>query len=271
VKITGNIVECRNGLSADVSEAMNLRPIEVGDKLIAFGDMVADPNFQTLIKAEVTRVVKLRDVELDGVIQSVDGNVITILNQKVEIGPNTTIFGVDKLQPGQGAYVYAEFLANGFRAFEVYISPDKDSVDLGITSAIAAIEGRKVSLVGDFTVNVTEENLKFFELSGMGVNSTVFVNLRQVPKSKRLKSPFLGEFQTNLTLGGELQAVDLVNRTITVINQVVKIDEFTIISDSTGGRIELKDLNPADVSRVQVSIGKLDRKPFTILVNVFKK
>jgi hypothetical protein len=271
VAVNGDIVECQNGLFADVSTAKNQRLIEVGDKLNAIGEMVADPNYQTLIKAEITSVTKLRDVELDGAIQTVNGDEITILNQRVKVGPNVRLFGVNKLEPGQGAYVYAESLADGFHAFDIYAGNAPEHVDLGINSAITSIDGLKVSLMGGFTVNISEDNLKAFKLNDMGVNSIALVNLRQVPKSKKLKSPYVGEFQINLNLGGELQAVDPAESTITVINQKVPITDFTIISDGTGGRLNLSEIDPAKVARAQVSIHKIGGKPVTAFVSVFMK
>jgi hypothetical protein len=268
--INGNIIECERGLVADISNARVNRNIEVGDLLFAFGQLTDDANFKTLIHAENVSVVKTRDVELDGPIQSVDGNSLTMLNQRVEIDAQTELIGADSLQAGQAAYVYTEYLNNSFRAFRIIVSADPKNVDLGIISAITSIQGTKVALMGDFSVNISAENLDFFKKNGVGINSLAYVNLRQEPKTKKLKSPFLGIHTINMQVGGRMQAVDPVNKTVTVLNQVIPISQATRVDDGFS-RLKLDEINLDDYEFAQVAFDFIKGKPYTSFVFLLRK
>lgn len=270
IAINGNIIECEHGIAADISTAKLDRSVEVGDLFFAFGQLSENSSFKTFIAAENATVVKSRDVELDGPIQSVDANSLTIFNQRVQVDERTELVGTNSLQAGQTAFIYTEYVNKNFRAFRIIVSPDPKNVDLGITSAITAIQGTKVSLMGDFTVNISNENLEFFKKNGVGVNSLAYVNLRQAPTSKKLKSPFLGTHSVNMQFGGKLQAVDPVNKTITVLNQVLPISQATRVDDGFS-RVKLDQINVDNYEYVLVSFDFIKGRMYTSSVILLRK
>lgn len=259
--VNNNIVQLEGGITVDISDATNEidnRSMEVGDKVFVDGSLINDPNFSALIKAERFAISKSRDVEINGVVQQVNGDSIVVLNQKILINSNTLVFGAEKqLQVGQTVYAYTENLSQGFVANRVGIfAPSDDEDDFSIASNIVSLNGKTLNLVGGFSVNVSQENLNMLQklTRGNPVGTTLRIQLRgAAPTGKKLKSRNPSPINLDAQLVGNIQDVDLTNRSITIANtKVFFADSSFIVRQGSFERPKIEDLKIGDKATTQV-------------------
>lgn len=235
LSINGNIVQCELDLTTDISIANVKRTIEVGDLLYSNGQLISNTNFKSLLQAETVTVVKTRDVRFSGNISGVSAAGFNILGQPVVINDKTEIRGATTLLDGQAAIIWAEFKDGVFTAYEVSVLEKAPDLEMAVLSRITNIEGTRLSLIGDFSVTVTQEQLQALQKTFVDVGSPISVVLNQPLKSKKIKKrQILNVFETNgatfsKTIGGQPQAIDFANRSITINNLTLTVPLGTSI------------------------------------------
>lgn len=252
VSLKDQIALCKNGVAVDFSTASNQRPIEVGDLLTAQGQFAPNENFTSLIKADKTFVRKLRDIQFIGHIQKLGTDELTILNQKLILTKDTKISD-GELREGEGVIIRAENTAQGMKAFVIDIA----SFGKSISSAITSIEGNKLTIEGGYTVVLKDGDLEFLRLTdSYAIGASIIMALKKAPKTSVLtyKTNKLGPAYYSPLIKGKVQEVDLVNKTITIFNQKLKITDTTQFYDGDV-RIDLNDLNESSVKDVVVVLG----------------
>lgn len=267
LSISGSLIQCSDGFSVDVSTADNDRKIEVGDLLSAYGQLISNSSGTSLIKATSTSVLNPNDVEFDGFAQSVSATSLKVLNQQVQITSKTKIQN-GPLVAGKAVIAETEYLNNAFVANRIIVVSD-DSNNDGISTTITKIEGNRVQFTGGFSTVATKENLQFLVNNQALVGSFVFVNLKTLPNGKKLKTPFLGFVDTNLSFGGTLQSLDATNTTITVVNHPVQLNNNTEILDFHLNRLTFSDLKADGTELVSVQMANTNKGPVVVAVFVY--
>lgn len=251
LSINNNIVQCELDLTADISTANLKRTIEVGDLLYTSGQLISNTNFKSLLQAETVTVIKTRDVRLSGNISGVSVAGLNILGQLVVINDRTEISGAATLLDGQAAIVWADFQNGVFTAYKVSVlaeSPNQN-LEMSVLSRVTNIDGTRLSLVGDFSVTVTPEQLAALQKSFLGIGSPISVVLNQTLRSKKIKKrQILNVFEANgaifsKTIGGQPQAIDSTNRSITINNLTLAVPVGTSIYNEDLKIVKLSDIN----------------------------
>lgn len=266
IAINNNIVELEGGLAIDISNAQNIvdgRSIEVGDKISAEGDVISDPIYSTLVKAEDFVVFKNRDVEFDGVVQQVNNDSIVILNQKILLNQNTIISNPQNLRVGQTVFAYTESLSQGFVAHRIGVLPDDDDGDTSIITNITSVNDRKLSLVGGFSANLSPEKFNLLQKLTRGnlVGTTVRMQLKGSISSKnKLKSLDASPINLDLQLAGQIQDINVAERSVSIGNtKVFLTDASFLLREGSFDRPTIEDLKVGDKATIQVfnQAGKL--------------
>lgn len=252
LSINGNIVNCEMDLTADISNAGVKRTIEVGDLLYTTGELVSNSNFKSLIQAETVNVIKSRDIRLQGSISGVSVTGLNIFGQPVILNEQTEIVGATSLQDGQAAGIWAEFQNGVLTAYKIEVLENAPELETSIFSRVTNIDGTRLSLVGDFTVNVTSAQVEQLLKGGLGVGSYVSVVVNQAGKSKKIKKRQVVEITEaynaffGKSIGGKPQAIDTTNRTITINNLVLTVSQGTTVFGADLKSIKFSDVNLND-------------------------
>lgn len=257
LSIDNNIAKCESDIFVDLSQAQARRIVEVGDLLFASGQLAPDSTHATLIKADVTNVSKQRDVQFNGSFHNVEGNTFTMLNQKITIDSNTVITNATTVANGQGGIVVTESTNTGFKAVSISVYDNPDLLDPEIDSSITEIKNNVIKFAGGFSVRATDENIDFLirNNAGPGTEHKGLINIKTIPKTKRIKSPFVGIYDCSLAFSAKLGGIDVANRTITLLNKVIPFGANPVLlqADNTGiSQVSLETLNPDDYDYAQI-------------------
>jgi len=273
---------CKNGVVVDFSEIKNQRPVEVRDILRATGVFTSTETFPSLIKADWTRVEKRRDITFLGPIQKVvekgsNQLEITIFNQPIAI--NKDVFMAANLKQGTIVFITIENTPQGFKTILV----DNFSVGKLVTfgGRITAISGNTVTLEGGFTSTLSQQAVDFLKIvNSFTIGAKINGVLEKAPKkNKVLKfmgegSKFPGPIPEIITssLRGRIQEIDIVNSTITVFNQKLKVPFSTPIISGTKNiileDIDLNSIEGAFIDLGQFGIGNSDLLDYSIVRNI---
>jgi hypothetical protein len=264
LSINDNIVQCELDLTADISIANVKRTIEVGDLLYTSGQIVSSTNFKSLLQAETVTVAKTRDVRFSGNISGVSATGLNIVGQPIVINDRTEINGAVTLLDGQAAFVWAEFKDGVFTAYKISVLEKAPDLEIGILSRVTNIEGTKLSLIGDFSVIVTPEQLQALQKTFVGVGSPISVVLNQSLRSKKIKKrQILTVFETNgatfsKTIGGKPQAIDFTNKSITINNLTLTVSPETTIPLITNDGLKLLKFSDINLNDYDFVVAEYD-------------
>lgn len=288
LSIDGNIVHLSGGVTADLSESKFKRangfPIE-NKPLISVGSLVSVQGLVTselgqpiFIKSSSTIVETGKEFSFWGFLQAVKAkkNTITILNQKINVDPNSMILDekgntvtLSSIKKGDKVDLTTIKLINGLVTDQIL--KFKGDPPGQITGYIKSMNGATLELESGFVFDLTsilkgsvgQEDELFKNPKYYTPGTEVIIGL----SSKTAMSPPQGVIPVDggfgfskapITIDTKLQAVDLVEKTITVLNHKISIPDNLFI-EGPRGKITIEqlvvgkdilifaDLNDADI------------------------
>jgi hypothetical protein len=287
VGIEGNVVRLAGGYSVDLSEAkfegrsfeLSQKPeIRVGDVIQVSGTVISKPGDLPMIKAATAQVQTGKEFYFEGFVQDVNerNNTITFLNQKVTVASNAVLMTrkgklirLKSIKPGNDIYVTGVGLSTGLVASEVFRVNDPEGPLNEVIAYVKSVNGTVIELEGGFKIDIAKI-LKSIEGPGFelfknpafyGPGTEILFTVRE----KTAEESSTGILQVDgafgftkapISIHANLQSVDPVERTITVLNQKIFIPENTIIQGPRSGRISLEQLVVGQSISVYGSIGE---------------
>lgn len=267
LEVQGNTVRLSGGITVDISEAkfsnsfgsIERPTINVGNSLSLGGLSIVSSGANMIVKATRASVFTGKEFFYLGVAQDTDSKTVTIYNKDVEVNSTTSLINqrgksvkLKAIKPGSPIELYGGVVGDKIVAQQV-IKSNEGSPKGQLIAFIKSIDGTKIELEGGFLVDVSKilrqvsdpddffQNPKIFNagteiIVGLTDQTAVAVPSGIVP----IDGAF-GLARSPITIDAKLQAVNLTEKTITVLNRTIAIPEDVII-EARGKRVGLEGL-----------------------------
>lgn len=270
LSVDGNIIHLSGGVTVDLSESKftnslgdpvtNRPTIAVGNIVSVQGLVLSEIDKPIFIKCSSAIVETGKELFYWGLLQSVKAkkNTITVLNQKITVEPNARIIDekgnnvtLSSIKKGDKAEIMATSLTNGLSTNSVM--KYKGIPTCQLTGFVKSINGAKIELESGLVFDITKvldslgkDDAEIFSPKNFNPGTEIIIGL----SDKTAMSPPQGVISVDgafgfsrapITIDAKLQAVDSINKTITVLNHKISLPD-TIFIEGTRGKITINQL-----------------------------